>query len=157
MSCTLNSCHIQVLPTMGNCGKLSKDEWAAWTGGKPNHTWTDLGPKAPTEITSPNQLRPLYASSAQKGHNYRKMTGLETKFDKSDDLLVFINSIWDHLVDAGMDSIAYLPDPVNATKMVILSSRTTLVLQSSQPLRSVSWQSMIGQTINVHVSIYSIA
>jgi hypothetical protein len=102
---------------MGDLTQLSKDEWAAWTGGKPKSDWTGLDTSAPSEFTTPNQLRPVYASSAQKGYNFRK-SGLEDKFDKTDDLLVFQNTIWDHLIDTGMDTIAYVPDPVTSNKMV---------------------------------------
>jgi len=104
-------------PTMGDLTQLSKDEWSAWTGGKPKSDWTSIDESSPVEFTTPNQLRPVYASSAQKGYNYRK-TGITNKFEKSGDLLVFQNSIWDHLVDTGMDTIAYIPDPVDDTRMI---------------------------------------
>ena len=60
---------------MGGIVRLSKDNWAAWTGGKPITNWSGLDPTAETEHISPNQLRPVFAGAAQKGYNYRK-TGL---------------------------------------------------------------------------------
>ena len=70
------------VPIMGELTKLSKDEWAAWTGGMPKADWTGLDTSAALEFTTPNQLRPQYASSAQKGYNFRK-SGLEEKFEKT--------------------------------------------------------------------------
>ncbi|KAI2491585.1 hypothetical protein MHU86_22990 [Fragilaria crotonensis] len=96
---------------------VTKDEWSAWTGGKPNHTWTGLdGSIALLEHTSPNQLRPVYVSAAQKGYNFRR-TGHKISFKPSDDLISFQNVVWDHLKDTGMDSIAYLRDPTDDAKM----------------------------------------
>lgn len=104
-------------PIMGGISQLAKDEWAAWTGGVPKSDWSGLTDEQPLDYTTPNQLRPVYASSAQKGYNFRK-TGIQDKFEKTDDLMVFQTSIWDHLVDTGMETIAYIPDPVNTTSMV---------------------------------------
>jgi hypothetical protein len=100
-----------VKPIMGNLVKLSKDEWVPWTGGKPNFNWTGLDTvEALGEHTSPNQLRGEYAAAAQKGYNFRR-TGLATVFKKNDELSVFSKSVWNHLLDTGMDTIAYLQDP----------------------------------------------
>lgn len=103
-------------PTMGDIVELTKDDWAAWTGGMPVHDWSGLDSKATKEYEWPNQLRPSYASSASKAYNFRKM-GLETKFARGSDLAVFEGEVWKHLVHSGMDSIAYLPDPEDTTKM----------------------------------------
>ena len=61
------------VPIIGGITLVTKDEWSAWTGGKPkNCTWTGLDDSvALLEHTSPNQLRPVYVSSAQKGYNFR--------------------------------------------------------------------------------------
>ena len=96
---------------MGDLVKLSKDEWVPWTGGKPNYDWTGLDlAEALSENTSPNQLCGDYAAAAQKGYNYRR-TGLTVVFKKNDDLQVFAKNVWNHLLDTGMDTIAYLRDP----------------------------------------------
>jgi hypothetical protein len=64
----------------------------------------------------PNQLCSTYPSSAQKGYNYRKK-GRKTKFSKNDDLALFQKHLLKHLVDCGMDSIAYIKDPTNSSIM----------------------------------------
>ena len=43
-------------PIMGNIVTLSKDDWSAWTGGKPASGWMCLDATASDELTSPNQL-----------------------------------------------------------------------------------------------------
>ena len=103
-------------PKMGGVTQLSKDEWAAWTGGKPLSTWTGLDPSASTEAESPNQLRPVHAGSQVKSHNHRKR-GMEVKFGKDDDIIAFQVKVWDHLQDCGMDTIACVSDPADGTMM----------------------------------------
>ena len=121
-------------PIMGDVIALSKDSWSAWTGGKPKADWTGLDPTAPGESTSPNQLRPVYVSAAQKGYNHRR-TGMTTLFKPADDLISFQNSVWDHLVVTGMDSIAYLPDPTDKTKVSnVVKSHSRYTVQSAKTL-----------------------
>jgi hypothetical protein len=103
------------VPTMGDLVQSSKDEWNAWTGGKPKPSWVGLEDSTAT-FESPNQLRSTHPSSAQKGYNYRKK-GLETKFSKKDDVALFQKHLLKHLVDCGMDSIAYVEDPANSLIM----------------------------------------
>ncbi|KAI2491647.1 hypothetical protein MHU86_22930 [Fragilaria crotonensis] len=123
-----------VNPIMGDVILLSKDSWSAWTGGKPKADWTGLDPSAPTESTSPNQLRPVFVSAAQKGYNHRR-TGMTTLFKPADDLISFQNSVWNHLVDTGMDSIAYIPDPTDTEKMTnVVKSHARYTVQSAQQL-----------------------
>jgi hypothetical protein len=43
---------------------------------------------------------------------------LEVKFDHKDDLQVFQKKVKAHLVDCGMDSIAWLEDPIDPSRMV---------------------------------------
>jgi hypothetical protein len=106
------------MPIMGGLLALSKTEWAAWTGGKPLSDWSGLEPSARNQHVSPNQLRPALVTSAQKGYNYRR-TGLEKElqYTTKTDLSVFQNSVWKHLRNSGMDTISYLPDPEDPTKM----------------------------------------
>jgi hypothetical protein len=103
------------VPTMGDLVQSSKDEWNAWTGGKPKPSWVGLEDSTAT-YESPNQLHSTYPSSAQKGYNYHKK-GLETKFSKKDDLALFQKHLLKHLVDCGMDSIAYIEDPADSSIM----------------------------------------
>jgi len=95
----------------------SKGDWDPWTGGKPLSSWTGLDAAAMTMYQLPNQLRPTYASSAQKGYNYCK-EGLTKKFDHAGDLSVFQTSMMKHFKDTGMDTITYLPHPKDSTDMV---------------------------------------
>jgi hypothetical protein len=61
-----------VAPLIGGITLVTKDKWSAWTGGKPNHTWTGLDSSiALLKHTSPNQLRPVNVSATQKGYNLR--------------------------------------------------------------------------------------
>ena len=105
-------------PLMGGLTLFTKDEWSAWTGGKPNSSWSGQDPVGGVlEHTSPNQLRPVYVSSTQKGYNFRRQ-GHKTLFKPADELISFQNMIvWNHLKDTGMGSIAYLRDPTDGTKM----------------------------------------
>ena len=122
-------------PIIGGITLVTKDEWSAWTGGKPNSSWTGLDPVSGLlEHTSPNQLRPVYVSSAQKGYNYRR-TGHKTPFKPADDLISFQNTIWNHFIDTGMDSIAYLRDPTDETKMTnVVKAHARYTVQSAKVL-----------------------
>ena len=122
-------------PIIGGITLVTKDEWSAWTGGKPNSTWTGLDASvALLEHTSPNQLHPVYVSSAQKGYNFRR-TGFKIPFKPADDLISFQNTVWEHLKDTGMDSIAYLKDPTDATKMTnVVKSHARFTVQSAKLL-----------------------
>ena len=105
-------------PIMGGLFLSSKDEYAAWTGGKPKPDWTGLDSSAPVSMCSPNQIRPMYATSQVKGYNLR-IQGLETKLTQKDgDFLDFTVLIFDRLENTGMDSVSYLPDPLAPTTMV---------------------------------------
>ncbi|KAI2502768.1 hypothetical protein MHU86_11672 [Fragilaria crotonensis] len=131
----------QLLQAQASCSPhwgitlVTKDEWSAWTGGKPNYTWTGLdGSIALLEHTSPNQLRPVYVSAAQKGYNFRR-TGHKISFKPSDDLISFQNVVWDHLKDTGMDSIAYLRDPTDDAKMTnVIKAHARYTVQSAKLL-----------------------
>ena len=118
-------------PIMGGLVTLVKDEYSPWTGGTPNHDWTALATPKATENTSPNQLRPVYASAAQKGYNHGR-TGLSTPFSISGDLSIFQNAVWNHLLDTGMDTIAYLQDPEEQTRMTnVVKSHARYTVDSS--------------------------
>jgi hypothetical protein len=124
---------VVVKPTEPNNGGVLSNpdgKWDVWTGGKPKYDWSGLDINAATTFESPNQLRSTYASSAQKGYNYRK-TGLQIKFGHDNDLTSFQDAVMDHLTDTGMDSISYLPDPKDATKMIsIITSHSRFTISS---------------------------
>ena len=105
-------------PIMGGLFLSSKDEYAAWTGGKPKSDWTGLDSSAPVSMCSPNQIRPMYATSQVKGYNLR-IEGLETKLTlKDSDFLDFTTLVFDRLENTGMDYVSYLPDPLEPSNMV---------------------------------------
>jgi hypothetical protein len=115
------------VPTIGGLTALSKDEWSAWTGGKPKVDWSGLANHT-LDSTFPNQLRPKYVSAGQKGYNYR-LNGLKDTFMPTNNLIAFQNSVWNHLTDTGMDSIAYIKDPnvVNAHARYTVQSAKALI------------------------------
>ena len=121
-------------PIMGNIINLAKDDWSAWTGGKPVADWTGLDPSVPDEVTSPNQLRPVNASASQKAYNFRR-TGITIPFTPTSSLVDFQNAVWDHLTDCGMDTIAYLPDPEDPKLMTnVVKSHSRYTIHTAKTL-----------------------
>ena len=60
---------------------------------------------------------------------------MTTPFEPANDLTSFQNAVWDHLTDTGMDTIAYLPDPTDETKMSnVVKSHARYTVQSAQLL-----------------------
>ncbi len=114
---TLSTGWKPIKPIMGDVCRVGKDEEAAWTGGLPKSDWSGLDSTALQEPVTPNQFRSTYIATSQKSHNYRK-TGLAVKFARSGDLASLEQQVWHQLKDTGMDSIAYVPDPVDRTRMV---------------------------------------
>ena len=97
------------VPKFGDLVEISKDHFVAWTGGKPKADWTGLENPSPPSI-DPNQYRVSSISSRAKSKAYRTK-GLEKKFTCTSDLLVFQKKVWKHLVEYGLDTITYVPDP----------------------------------------------
>jgi hypothetical protein len=93
---------------------LSRDDWSAWTGGKPAPGWVGLDPSAADDITSPNQLRPVHASASRKEYNFRR-TSMTTLLTQANSLVDFQNLVLDNLTNCGMDTIAYL-SPILRTR-----------------------------------------
>ncbi|MHA7927707.1 MAG: hypothetical protein ACX936_21115, partial [Marinobacter sp.] len=104
-------------PINGGVVQVRTDEYVAWTGGKPTYLWTGLDPTAPQQPVSPNQYRSVHVSTSQKSHTFREKGSLETKFSKTSDLSAFEHEVWQHLVDTGMDTIAYVADPIKNRTM----------------------------------------
>ena len=60
---------------------------------------------------------------------------MSTALKPAGDLIAFQKSVWDHLVDTGMDTIAYLPDPTDKTKVSnAVKSHSRYTVQSAQTL-----------------------
>ena len=119
---------------MGEVLLLSKDSWPAWTGGMPKSDWSGLDPSSLQEPTSPNQLRPVHVAAAQKRYNHCR-TRMTIPFKPANDLITSQNSVWDHLVDTGMDTIASLPDPTDKNKVSkVVKLHSSYTIQSTQAL-----------------------
>ena len=103
------------MPTMGGISQVGDTDHVAYTGGKPKHDWSGLDGIKPTNI-KPTQYRPESIGASSKGLKYRT-EGLEIKFTRKSDQLIFQMEIWKRMKDYGMDTIAYLPDPYDPTEV----------------------------------------
>jgi hypothetical protein len=72
-----------------------------------------------TKFENPSQLCLMSTGPSQKGFIYHK-TGLEKKFVKGGDLQIFQEHVYEHLVETGMDTTAYLNDPHTSTEMLLV-------------------------------------
>ena len=132
-----------VAPKMGGLAQVSSNDWCAWTGGKPKPDWSGLDDKAPTDPLEEYQYRPSNPGSSVKAKAFREK-GLTTKFTKSDNLLDFIQTVELYLQRMGMDTISYLPDPDDNTKVlsvVTCSTRFSLeaALESARDFRKTKY------------------
>ena len=96
------------VPKIGGLVHLNK-EYAPCTGREPKSDWSGLKDENAT-YASPYCLH-YVASDPQKGYDSH-CEGLVTKFDKERNLVTFKDEVWEHLVDCGLDTIAYVQDPV---------------------------------------------
>ena len=116
-------------PIMGNHIQIDSNKFISFTGGKPNPAWTDTEEGSATATPStPSQRRDHY--SPEKGY-YHHQKGLSKKFDRTDDLIVFENAVWGKLTNCGLDTIAYVADPVEANRMTnVVKEHTRFTLES---------------------------
>ena len=91
-------------------------EYVAWTGGKLLPDWSDLDGTAPATYSSPNQFRPLSVAASQKVYNAR-VQGITPIFSKGGHVRLFKGTLWEALVDRGLDTITSLPDAATKTIM----------------------------------------
>jgi hypothetical protein len=106
-------------PIMGDIVQVKTDLYEAWTGGTPKHDWSGLkNPKIEEEelMLAPNRFRPTSSTNASKLYKERR-TGMETKFTLKDSLQEFLLKVSQHLENTGMDTIAFVPDPVEEKEM----------------------------------------
>ncbi len=103
-------------PKFGGVQETASQTWNAWTGGKPKADWSGLEDPTPPVINA-TQFRPASVISQSKSRHYRVM-GLETKFTRNDELLSFQKKVSKHLKLHGMDTIAYLEDPTDTSRVV---------------------------------------
>ncbi len=102
-------------PKFGGIRETGTDVWAAWTGGEPTPDWQGLKQPNPNSIV-PTQFRSTSISGAAKSRVYR-IQGLENKFTHTGDLQTFQRKIMKHLVTYGLDTITYVQNPSDATKV----------------------------------------
>ena len=103
-------------PRFGDVVEVSHENWAAWTGGEPKPDWSGLANPNPKAIR-PNQYRANSISGQAKSQVYR-VAGLEDKFSRTSDLQTFERKVMKHLIQHGLDTITYLVDPTDKTKVV---------------------------------------
>jgi hypothetical protein len=106
-------------PIMGGIVQVKSDQYDAWTGGMPNHDWTGLRHPTIAEeelMLAPNRFRPTSSTNATKLYKERR-DGLGVKFSLKSSLQEFLLKVSEHLVNTGMDTIAYVLDPVEEKSM----------------------------------------
>ena len=103
-------------PIMGTLVWIKSDTFAAWMQGIPNSDWTDL--KISTaELQQSSQICPMLGDSSF----HEQSKGLDVKYSKEKgDLFSFQCKLLQHFQDTGMDTITYLKDLGDSTKMVNL-------------------------------------
>ena len=111
-------------PLMGGVHSISGTNDIAWCGGLPKSDWSGLDPSAATSPTTPHQYRSTTIGTAQKAHAYRTK-GLSTLLTMDSDLSVFEQKVLEHLEKYGMDSVSYVPDPLDSEKMTCCVSHHT--------------------------------
>ena len=104
-------------PIMGKCLETwpgSQDYYYVF-GGKPKSDWTGLESGVDRTMSS-SCYRSMDPVAGLKSSRYR-VKGLVKKFDPKQNVSTFHDSVWDHLEEYGLDTIAYINDPKDATEM----------------------------------------
>ena len=104
------------MPKMGGVKETGPDTQTPWTGGKPKADWSELENKIPVSI-QPTQFRPTSITSQAKARYYRT-TGIETKLTRDGNIQAFQRSVLEHLEEHGLDTITYLKDPGDSSKVI---------------------------------------
>ena len=114
-------------PTMG--GIVIRDgKQMAWTGGKPKPDWSGLSVDS-KGFVNPNQGRP--ERKAEEGYNHR-VGGLSSKLSPKSDQKVFLRSVWDRMVECGMDTTMYLPDPHSGKMISVVTDHPRFTSKTAQ-------------------------
>lgn len=117
-------------PKMGvwkEAGIAGSNTWNCLVGGQPYADWSGLSALQPNRIEHTTRFRPLNPIYDVKGLIARTK-GLEQKFKKGDDLIIFQSKVWKHLVAHGLDTIAYLEDPSDTTSVLdVVNNHTRFV------------------------------
>ena len=117
-------------PKMGiwkEAGMTGSDTWNCLVGGTPLSDWSGLDTNQPNRIEYTTRFRPLNPIFDVKGLRSRTK-GIDQKFKKNDDLLIFQSKIWKHLVERGLDTITYLVNPSDPnTVLDVVNNHTRFV------------------------------
>ncbi len=103
-------------PKFGDLQEIESGVWTAWVGGEPLADWSGLKEPKPLSVT-PTQFRANRIYDLAKSRKYR-IEGMTNKFTRSSDMLTFQKKVTKHLKEHGMDTIAYLQDPTDSSKVV---------------------------------------
>ena len=104
-------------PKMGNVQQISDTEVVPWTGGVPKVDWSGLTDASKLLPITPSMYRAI-ASKDAKSYQFR-IRGLSKKLDSTltTPLNTFISAFMKHMQLHGLDTITYLVDPGDSTKM----------------------------------------
>jgi hypothetical protein len=91
----------------------SQSSIIAWTGGMPKADWSRLNPGAKQKPSKSTQHRSCDSSAAALKQDILRRNGTTEKFSKGKDIDVFLRKVWQHFKYHGMDTITYLPDPID--------------------------------------------
>ena len=103
-------------PKFGDVTLVGSDQWNAWTGGKPRADWSGLEDPTPARI-EPQRYRPTSITAQQKCEVFRTK-GLQPKFAKDGNLVQFQKHFMKHLVKNGLDTVSYVQNPRDPSKVV---------------------------------------
>jgi Zinc knuckle len=106
---------------MGDLLQIDTGAWVAVVGGKPKPDWSGLYDKT-THVWSPigvgeMRLRPMLASASAKLYSYRTK-GQDPVFTIDSNFDEFVQKVQGHLEATGMDTIAYVRDPDDPSRML---------------------------------------
>ena len=120
-------------PRMGGLVQLDEYKWAAWTGGKPLANWKGLDPAA-FNGTTPFPRTPHQRRFGKDITGFEtRCGGLSNRFRQGDNLHKFMKRLDETLILRGMDTIAYMPDPADNTRMRhIVKEHTRFTLRHVQ-------------------------
>jgi hypothetical protein len=106
-----------IKPKMGDVMRLKKDTYVAVVGGKPNAIWTGLEkPMDLAEVTAYQHRATLTKESTQARAN--RIKGQDKHYQSgSKKIKEFVENVYKHLKDCGMDTIAYVPYPIGKNRM----------------------------------------
>ena len=104
-------------PKMGDLEQVNATDFTPWTGGMPKVDWSALDDSCKNQPITPSMYRAVGSKDA-KSYQFR-IRGLPKKLDSalSTPLNTFISAFMNHMKLHGMDTISYLPDPGDSTKM----------------------------------------